>query len=148
MPDPGVLGVLLRFDAREPMVVQIVHAIGDPIDVLFACQDHLAFNPGTLWASDHKQIGKAGHHQAKIIAGTVLPLLSDRQSGVGVDIDTPGMPGMPRKSTAFLPRYQKFESISLQRRVYKLSVPGHVGQPTRVRRSHTCNTGTNRMKEK
>jgi hypothetical protein len=26
--------------------------------------------------------------------------------------------------------YWKFESISLQRRVYKLSVPGHVGQPT------------------
>ena len=24
-------------------------------------------------------------------------------------------PGMPRKSTAFVPRYQKFESISLQR---------------------------------
>jgi hypothetical protein len=27
------------------------------------------------------------------------------------------MPGMLRKSTAFVPRYQKFESISLQRRV-------------------------------
>src|ERR1700758_980912 len=27
------------------------------------------------------------------------------------------MPGMPRKFTAFLPRYRKFESISLQRRV-------------------------------
>jgi hypothetical protein len=32
--------------------------------------------------------------------------------------DTPAMPGMLRKSTAFVPRYQKFESISLQRRVY------------------------------
>jgi hypothetical protein len=31
--------------------------------------------------------------------------------------DTPAMPGMLRKSTAFVPRYQKFESISLQRRV-------------------------------
>jgi len=28
------------------------------------------------------------------------------------------MPGMLRKSTAFVPRYQKFESISLQRRVF------------------------------
>ena len=28
--------------------------------------------------------------------------------------DTPTMPGMLRKSTAFVPRYQKFESISLQ----------------------------------
>jgi hypothetical protein len=37
--------------------------------------------------------------------------------------DTPAIPGMPRKSTAFVPRYQKFESISLQRRVCKLSVP-------------------------
>src|SRR5262244_1642087 len=27
------------------------------------------------------------------------------------------MPGMPRKSTAFVPRYKKFESISLLRRV-------------------------------
>jgi hypothetical protein len=27
------------------------------------------------------------------------------------------MPGMLRKSTAFLPRYQKFESISLQQGV-------------------------------
>jgi hypothetical protein len=33
------------------------------------------------------------------------------------------MPGMLRKSTAFVPRYRKFESISLQRRVHKLSVP-------------------------
>jgi hypothetical protein len=33
------------------------------------------------------------------------------------------MPGMLRKSTAFVPRYQKFESISLQQRVNKLSVP-------------------------
>ena len=30
--------------------------------------------------------------------------------------DTPAMPGMLRKSTAFVPRHQKFESISLQRR--------------------------------
>src|SRR6516164_8578196 len=37
--------------------------------------------------------------------------------------DTPAMPGMLRKSTAFLPRYQKFESISLQGRACKLSVP-------------------------
>ena len=34
------------------------------------------------------------------------------------------MPGMLRKSAAFVPRYQKFESISLQQRVRKLSVPG------------------------
>ena len=31
--------------------------------------------------------------------------------------DTLGMPGMLRKSTAFVPRYQKFESISLQQTV-------------------------------
>jgi hypothetical protein len=31
--------------------------------------------------------------------------------------DTPAMPGMPRKSAAFVPRYQKFESISLQQTV-------------------------------
>ena len=31
--------------------------------------------------------------------------------------DTPTMPGMLRKSTAFVPRYQKFESIFLQRGV-------------------------------
>ena len=31
--------------------------------------------------------------------------------------DTPAMPGMLRKSKAFVPRYQKFESISLQQRV-------------------------------
>ena len=31
--------------------------------------------------------------------------------------DTPAMLGMLRKSTAFVPRYQKFESISLQQRV-------------------------------
>ena len=37
--------------------------------------------------------------------------------------DTPKMPGMLRKSTAFVPRYQKFESTSLQQRVNKLSVP-------------------------
>ena len=36
--------------------------------------------------------------------------------------DTPAKPGMLRKSTAFVPRYQKFESISLQQRVNKLSV--------------------------
>jgi hypothetical protein len=33
------------------------------------------------------------------------------------------MPGMLRKSTAFVPRYQKFESISLHRRVCELLVP-------------------------
>jgi hypothetical protein len=33
------------------------------------------------------------------------------------------MPGMLRKSTPFVPRYQKFESISLQQRVRELSVP-------------------------
>ena len=38
--------------------------------------------------------------------------------------DTLAMPGMLQKSTAFVPRYQKFESISLQRGVCKLSVPG------------------------
>src|SRR5215475_14327289 len=43
---------------------------------------------------------------------------------------SPAMPGMLRKSTAFVPRYQKFESISLQRRVGKLSVP--------ERRTHRC----------
>ena len=37
--------------------------------------------------------------------------------------DTPAIPGMLRKSTAFVPRYQKFESISLHRRVSELSVP-------------------------
>jgi len=37
----------------------------------------------------------------------------------------PAMPGMLRKSTAFVPRYLKFESISLQRRVCELSVPEH-----------------------
>ena len=31
--------------------------------------------------------------------------------------DTPAKPGMLRKSTAFVPRYQKFESISLQQTV-------------------------------
>jgi hypothetical protein len=31
--------------------------------------------------------------------------------------DTPAMPGMLRKSAAFVPRYQKFESISLQQTV-------------------------------
>src|SRR5215813_3401364 len=36
---------------------------------------------------------------------------------------SPAMPGMLRKSTAFVPRYQEFESISLQRRVCELSVP-------------------------
>ena len=36
--------------------------------------------------------------------------------------DTPAMPGMLRKSTAFVPRYRKFESISLQRRVERTSV--------------------------
>ena len=30
----------------------------------------------------------------------------------------------------YLARNWKFESISLQRRVYKLSAPGRVGQPT------------------
>jgi hypothetical protein len=30
---------------------------------------------------------------------------------------------MLRESTVFVPRYQKFESISLQRRVCKLSIP-------------------------
>ena len=38
-------------------------------------------------------------------------------------ISVPAASGMFRKSRAFLPRYQKFESISLQRRVRKLSVP-------------------------
>src|SRR5262249_61836790 len=32
-------------------------------------------------------------------------------------LEPPAMPGMPRKSAAFVPRYQRFESISLQRRV-------------------------------
>jgi hypothetical protein len=31
--------------------------------------------------------------------------------------DTPAIPGMLRKPTAFVPRYQKFESISLQQTV-------------------------------
>jgi hypothetical protein len=35
----------------------------------------------------------------------------------------PQCPECWRKSTAFVPRYQKFESISLQRRVCKLLVP-------------------------
>src|SRR6516165_10438425 len=32
------------------------------------------------------------------------------------------MPGMLRKSTSFVPRYRKFESISLQRRVVRTPV--------------------------
>jgi hypothetical protein len=32
--------------------------------------------------------------------------------------DAPAMPGMLRKSAAFAPRYRKFESISLQQRVW------------------------------
>jgi hypothetical protein len=42
------------------------------------------------------------------------------------------MPGMLRKSTAFVPRYQKFESISLQRLVCEpspRSANGRVGSP-------------------
>ena len=42
--------------------------------------------------------------------------------------DTPAMPGMLRKSTAFVPRYQKFESSPLQQRVHKLSVPVRAGR--------------------
>ena len=44
--------------------------------------------------------------------------------------DTPAMPGMLRKSTAFVPRYQKFESISLQRRV-GCELPGDRNQVDR-----------------
>ena len=40
-------------------------------------------------------------------------------------VDPAAMPGMLRKSTAFAPRYQEFESISLQHRVCKLSVQAH-----------------------
>jgi len=39
-------------------------------------------------------------------------------------VKLPAMPGMLRKSRAFVLRYYKFESISLQRRVCKLSVVG------------------------
>jgi hypothetical protein len=51
MLHPGRLGIRLRFDAREAESVQILQT-GDPIDVLLARQDHLAFDAGTLRAGN------------------------------------------------------------------------------------------------
>ena len=50
----------------------------------------------------------------------VVPLIEPRRS--------PAMPGMLRKSTAFVPRYQKFESISLQQRASSLDARS--GEPS------------------
>jgi len=48
-------------------------------------------------------------------------------------VDPPAMPAMLRKSTAFAPWYQKFESISLLWRVSELSVPVYNGPGPRAR---------------
>ena len=53
--------------------------------------------------------------------------------------DAPAMPGMLRKSTAFVPRYQKFESISLQRRVMGELGPGSTSAlREKALRSRSC----------
>src|SRR6516165_1922998 len=56
---PGVLSVFLCLDARVAAVVQVPQTIRDPIDVLLARQNHLAFDAGALRAGDHEQVWKA-----------------------------------------------------------------------------------------
>jgi len=64
---------------------------------------------------------------------------AEPSGGIVQELRRYAMPGMLRKSTAFLPRYQKFESISLQRRVtsepcgMSRSAPGPDGGFLRMR---------------
>ena len=55
---PGILGILLRFDARQAAVVQVLKAIRDPIDVLLAREDHLAFDAGLCGPVIMNRLGK------------------------------------------------------------------------------------------
>jgi hypothetical protein len=57
--------------------------------------------------------------------------------------DTPAMPGMLRKSTASVPRYQKFESISLQRRVHCEPDFSHARSRLKDETNYRCSLGTN-----
>src|SRR5215475_8365603 len=95
----------------------------------------------------HKSFGRGylkrpvGHASQRALP-TTAPLLSGRELNDGVTkpvfttyfvtitapvaaspvVEPPAMPGMLRKSRAFVLRYYKFESISLQRRVVRTPV--------------------------
>ena len=51
------------------------------------------------------------------VTGRSRPAYADPDGGYGSDRRRRNRPGMLRKSRAFVPRYRKFESISLQRGV-------------------------------
>src|SRR6516225_6284978 len=69
------------------MIPQVLDAIRDPIDVLLASQYHLTLDAGALRACDHKQIWEPGDHDPEVSTRTVLPLLSNRHSGIRVNVD-------------------------------------------------------------
>ena len=69
MLHPGVLGSLLRLDAREPVIAQILYAIRDPIDVLLASQYHLTFDARALRAR--------GAQLRSVYVGVLFPGLGD-----------------------------------------------------------------------
>src|ERR1051325_9844863 len=75
---PSSFGLFLCFDAAEPSVAHVLQAIGDPVHVLLASQDHLAFDAGALRAGDHEEVRKPGNHDAEIGSRTVFPFLSNR----------------------------------------------------------------------
>jgi hypothetical protein len=90
----------------------------------------MPFFDGVVW--EHQPRDRGGLHAPATLAQPMVRIQSPRGEGlrtIGSGVGAlswaipPAMPGMLRKSTAFVPRYHKFESISLQRRVRKLSVP-------------------------
>jgi hypothetical protein len=40
----------------QSLVAQVLQAIRDPVDVLLAAEDHLAFHAGALRPRDHEEI--------------------------------------------------------------------------------------------
>jgi hypothetical protein len=78
---------------REMPRAQILQAVGNPIDVLLARGDHLAFDARALRAGNHEQVWKPRDHDPEICARPVLPFLLDRHFGIGVNIDLFHRPG-------------------------------------------------------
>jgi hypothetical protein len=75
----------------------------------------------TAWSSDWYMDADIAHRGA--VRGAEEERLNHQAVSFKSPADTPAMPGMLRKSTAFVPRHHKFESISLQQRVVRTPVP-------------------------
>ena len=62
----------------EGMRSQMLHALGDPTDVVFDCTDHIGQYRRVSRAYDREQVGKSGGSNAQVINRAIRPLIAKK----------------------------------------------------------------------